>query len=150
MTFVNWPTRRDDRRRRKGCPFPTETSLPTSGRFSTVPDSRLRHRFLSLLPLSHMFEQTPFPPSAFSGGLDHLSADIETFGDHGGISAAKKFIVMIAVPRLLQLLKRSVERELEAKGLLGIFNSLATVARKFWIEARRRSFFRSSGNSAGI
>ena len=48
---------------------------------------------------------------------------------------------MIAVPRLLQLLKGSVERELEAKGLLGIFNRLALFPGNLSIEARQKIFF---------
>jgi len=99
------------------------------------------YRFLSLLPLSHMFEQIAgfLVPIYLGGSIIYLrtlkpSAIMEAF-------AEEDVYVMIAVPRLLQLLKSSVERELEAKGLLGIFNKLGAVSQNLSIEARQKIFF---------
>lgn len=99
------------------------------------------YRFLSLLPLSHMFEQTAgfLVPLYLGGSIIYLrtlkpSAIMEAFSE-------EDVYAMIAVPRLLQLLKGSVERELAAKGLLGVFNRLASFSANFSLEARQKIFF---------
>ncbi|GLI38862.1 AMP-binding protein [Geobacter hydrogenophilus] len=80
--------------------------------------------FLSLLPLSHMFEQMGgfFTPLYQGAAIVYIrtlkpSAIMEALGD-------EDIYAIIAVPRLLQLLKGSIERELEAKGLGSIFRWL--------------------------
>ena len=109
-----------------------------SAQFPTVGGD---YRFLSLLPLSHMFEQTAgfLLPLYLGGSIIYLrtlkpSAIMEAF-------AEEDVHAMIAVPRLLQLLKGSVERELEAKGLLGIFNRLCSLSQNMSREARQKIFF---------
>jgi long-chain acyl-CoA synthetase len=99
------------------------------------------YRFLSLLPLSHMFEQTAgfLLPLYLGGSVIYLrtlkpSAIMEAFSE-------EDVYAMIAVPRLLQLLKGSVERELEANGLLGVFNRLASFSADFSLQARQKIFF---------
>ncbi len=99
------------------------------------------YRFLSLLPLSHMFEQTAgcLVPLFIGGSIIYLrtlkpSAIMEAFAD-------EDVQTMVAVPRLLQLLKTSVERELAAKGLLGAFIKLGKLSANWSIEARQKLFF---------
>lgn len=81
-------------------------------------------RFLSLLPLSHMFEQMAgfLVPLSCGASVVYLgtlkpSAIMDAF-------AREDIRAVIAVPRLLQLLKGSVESELAAKGLTGAFAHL--------------------------
>lgn len=112
--------------------------LQVAAHFPTVTSE---YRFLSLLPLSHMFEQTTgfLVPLYLGGSIIYLrtlkpSAIMEAFSE-------EDVYAMIAVPRLLQLLKGSVERELASKGLLGVFNKLASYSESFSLEARQRIFF---------
>ena len=111
--------------------------LQVSAQFPTVSAD---YRFLSLLPLSHMFEQTAgfLVPLYLGGSIIYLrtlkpSAIMEAFAD-------EDVHAMIAVPRLLQLLKGSVERELAAKGLLSIFNTLCLLSETFQLKPARRYF----------
>ncbi|NJD91575.1 MAG: AMP-binding protein, partial [Geobacter sp.] len=99
------------------------------------------YRFLSLLPLSHMFEQTAgfLTPLFLGGSVIYLrtlkpSAIMEAFSE-------EDVYAMVAVPRLLQLLKSSVERELDAKGLTPLFRKLTALSAGFSREARKRLFF---------
>lgn len=86
--------------------------------------------FLSLLPLSHMFEQmggffTPLYRGASIVSIRTLkpSAIMEALAD-------EDIYAIIAVPRLLQLLKSSIEREFEAKGLGPLFKGVLNAAEK--------------------
>jgi len=106
--------------------------------------------FLSLLPLSHMFEQmggllTPLYRGAAIVYIRTLkpSAILDAF--HG-----EDIRAVIGVPRLLQLLKGSVERELEARhllpafrGLLRLVKSLSKDARQVLLYPIRRQFGRN-------
>jgi long-chain acyl-CoA synthetase len=93
-----------------------------------IPVVNPEYRFLSLLPLSHMFEQmggffTPF----FHGscivylGTPKTSAIIEAIAEED-ISA------VVAVPRLLQLLRGSIEQGLAAKHPAPLFHRLMAIA----------------------
>lgn len=82
------------------------------------------YRFLSCLPLSHMFEQmggflTPLASGASIVYLRTLkpSAIMEAF-------AREDIRAMVAVPRLLQLLRNAVERKLAEKGLDRVYSRL--------------------------
>ena len=84
---------------------------------SHIPVVTERFRFLSVLPLSHMFEQmggflTPLRHGASIAMLRTLkpSAIMHAL-------AEEAICAIVAVPRLLQLLKSSIEGELAAKGL---------------------------------
>ena len=96
--------------------------------------------FLSLLPLSHMFEQmggflTPFHRGAAIVHLRTLkpSAIMDAFRD-------EDIHTVICVPRLLQLLAGSIEREIEARGLAGAFRRLVKLAEKAPIGLRKMLF----------
>ncbi|MFZ2949143.1 MAG: AMP-binding protein, partial [Desulfuromonadaceae bacterium] len=88
---------------------------------SQVPIITSRFTFLSLLPLSHMFEQMGgfFTPLYRGAAIVYLrtlkpSAIMEALGE-------EDIYVIMSVPRLMQLLKTSVEREFEEKHLSGLF-----------------------------
>jgi long-chain acyl-CoA synthetase len=97
--------------------------------------------FLSLLPLSHMFEQMGgfFLPLYRGGTVVYLrtlkpSAIMEALG-------GEDIYVIMSVPRLMQLLKTTIERELEEKHLAGVFGRLSTLAAQLPKEWRRLLFF---------
>lgn len=97
--------------------------------------------FLSLLPLSHMFEQMGgfFTPLYRGAAVVYLrtlkpSAIMEALED-------EDIYVIVAVPRLMQLLKTSIERELAEKHLDTVFRLLLKRAEKFAPAMRRRIFY---------
>ncbi|MBJ6723970.1 AMP-binding protein [Geomesophilobacter sediminis] len=96
--------------------------------------------FLSLLPLSHMFEQMGgfFTPLSRGGRIVYLrtlkpSALLEAL-------AEEDVYAVIAVPRLLQLLKTSIERQLAEKHLTGAFRELQKVAPRLSPKLRKLLF----------
>lgn len=106
-----------------------------------VPIITSRFSFLSLLPLSHMFEQmggffTPLYRGATIVYLRTLkpSAIMEALGE-------EDIYVIMSVPRLMQLLKTTIERELEEKHLSGLTTSLAQLANMLPPLLRRILFF---------
>ncbi|MBP1728114.1 MAG: AMP-binding protein [Deltaproteobacteria bacterium] len=112
--------------------------LQVSAQFPSVSAD---YRFLSLLPLSHMFEQTAgfLTPLYLGGSIIYLrtlkpSAIMNAF-------AEEDVYAMIAVPRLLQLLRGSMERELETKGLSGLFARLCSFSANLPAAARKKLFF---------
>jgi len=93
-----------------------------------VPIITGRFSFLSLLPLSHMFELmggffTPLFRGATVVYLRTLkpSAIMEALGE-------EDIYVIMSVPRLMQLLKTTIERELEEKHLAVLFRGLLRLA----------------------
>ena len=106
-----------------------------------VPVITSQFNFLSLLPLSHMFEQmggffTPLYRGATVVYLCTLkpSAIMEALGE-------EDIYVIMAVPRLMQLLKSTIERELEEKHLTGVVRRLAGIAGRLPKRARRLLFY---------
>jgi long-chain acyl-CoA synthetase len=97
--------------------------------------------FLSLLPLSHMFEQMGgfFTPLYRGASIVYLrtlkpSAIMEALSE-------EDIYVIMSVPRLMQLLKTTIERELEDKHLSGLFRRLAQLASRLPQQVRRMLFF---------
>jgi long-chain acyl-CoA synthetase len=97
--------------------------------------------FLSLLPLSHMFEQMGgfFTPLYRGAAIVYLgtlkpSAIMEALSE-------EDIYVIMSVPRLMQLLKTTIERELEEKHLSGLFRSLTQLATRLPKGMRRSLFF---------
>ena len=89
-----------------------------------IPVITSRFSFLSLLPLSHMFEQmggffTPLYRGATIVYLRTLkpSAIMEALSE-------EDIYVIMTVPRLMQLLKTTIDRELEGKHLSGLSRAL--------------------------
>lgn len=98
------------------------------------------YRFLSCLPLSHMFEQTGGFLVPLSRGASIVY--LRTLKPSALMSAlaGEEIHAVIAVPRLLQLLRNSIERELAGKGLGGAFESLGNLADRLPPAARRFLF----------
>ena len=108
---------------------------------SRIPIITPGFNFLSLLPLSHMFEQmggffTPLYRGASVVYLGTLkpSAIMEALSE-------EDIYVIMAVPRLMQLLKSTIERELEEKHLAGVFRAVALRALRLSKGARRILFY---------
>lgn len=107
---------------------------------SHIPVVNSQFRFLSLLPLSHMFEQMGglFVPLSKGSTIVYLrtlkpSAIMEALGD-------EDIYAVIAVPRLLQLLKSSIERQLQARGVERIAAWLQQKGENLSLHWRRRLF----------
>ena len=105
-----------------------------------VPIITSEFTFLSLLPLSHMFEQMGgfFTPLCRGAAIVYLrtlkpSAIMEAL-DEEDIS------VIMSVPRLMQLLKTSIEQGLEEKHLGNVTSLLLKNAEQFPPELRRMLF----------
>lgn len=97
--------------------------------------------FLSLLPLSHMFEQMGgfFTPLYHGATIVYLrtlkpSAIMEALGE-------EDIYIIMSVPRLQQLLKNSIERGLEEKHLSGLFRLLSRMTAGLSKSLRRTLFF---------
>lgn len=106
-----------------------------------VPIITPEFNFLSLLPLSHMFEQMGgfFTPLYRGAAIVYLralkpSAIMEALRE-------EDIYVIMSVPRLMQLLKTTIEREVEEKHLSGVFRFLAPLAARFPHPLRRILFF---------
>jgi long-chain acyl-CoA synthetase len=99
-----------------------------------------RHRVLSLLPLSHMFEQTTGLFTPLSGGasityISSLRPDM--------IFAAMKthrITNMSCVPQVLQLFRDGIEREIRKQGKQQAFERAHRMARRLPMSARRLLF----------
>ncbi len=98
-------------------------------------------RFLSLLPLSHMFEQMAgfLVPLSCGASVVYMgtlkpSAIMEAF-------AEEQITAAVTVPRLLQLLKGRIEEELVSKNLVRIFKWLCRFGKKRPQGFRKSLFF---------
>lgn len=106
-----------------------------------VPIITNRYNFLSLLPLSHMFEQMGgfFTPLYRGGTIVYL----RTLKPSAIMNALKEedIYIIMCVPRLVQLLKTTIERELDEKHLSGLFRVLTRFTARFPHGVRRLLFF---------
>jgi long-chain acyl-CoA synthetase len=98
------------------------------------------YRLLSLLPLSHMFEQAVGLCTALSGGasivyMGTLRPDtiFEALG-------AERITCVLAVPQVLQLFMNAIEREVERSGKTRAWRILHAVATRLPFGLRRRLF----------
>jgi len=108
---------------------------------SAVPIITSQFNFLSLLPLSHTFEQMGgFFTPLYRGATIVYLRTLKPSAIMAALAEEDIYIIM-SVPRLLQLLKTTVERELEEKHLAAPFRWLAGVAAQFPREVRRALFF---------
>jgi long-chain acyl-CoA synthetase len=106
-----------------------------------VPIITRHFAFLSLLPLSHMFEQMGgFFTPLYRGASVIYPRTLKPSAIMEALSEEDVYVIM-AVPRLMQLLKTSIERELAEKHLDKSANSLAGFASKLPKEARRLLFY---------
>lgn len=97
--------------------------------------------FLSLLPLSHMFEQMGgFFLPLYRGASVVYPRTLKPSAIMDALSEEDIYVIM-SVPRLMQLLKTTIERELAEKHLDGVFRRLSILAQGMSKEARRLLFF---------
>jgi long-chain acyl-CoA synthetase len=97
--------------------------------------------FLSLLPLSHMFEQMGgFFTPLFRGATIVYLRTLKPSAIMKALSGEDIYVIM-SVPRLMQLLKTSIEREVEEKHLSGVFRQLSRIATRLPKGVRRMLFF---------
>jgi len=113
----------------------------------TVP--RLEHRILSLLPLSHLFEQGIGLLYALDVGAHILYVRsvnprviFEAFRDHRVTS-------MIIVPQLLDVFWSAIEREVQKSGRKALFDRLRAIARRLPMPLRRLLFRRIHSQLGG-
>jgi long-chain acyl-CoA synthetase len=108
---------------------------------SRVPIITDRFTFLSLLPLSHMFEQMGgfFTPLYKGASIVYLRT-LKPSAIMEALSGEDIYVIM-SVPRLMQLLKTTIERELEEKHLSGLFRRLSQLAAPLPKGVRRIIFF---------
>lgn len=100
-----------------------------------------RCTFLSLLPLSHMFEQTiGFLTPLYRG--DKI-VYLRTLKPSAIMDALKEenISVLGAVPRLLDLLKNTIEREIEAKKLTKVFRLLSKLSENKSLKFKKCFFY---------
>ncbi|MBE0504889.1 MAG: AMP-binding protein [Desulfuromonadales bacterium] len=106
-----------------------------------LPVVRADFTFLSLLPLSHMFEQT----CGFLIPLYHGAAIVylRTLKPSAIMAAlaAEDIHVIIAVPRLLQLLKGSIETEFASHHFAGLLRGLLRLGERLPQPLRKGLFF---------
>ena len=106
-----------------------------------VPIITPQFSFLSLLPLSHMFEQMGgfFTPLYRGATVIYLGA-LKPSAIMEALKEEDVYVIM-SVPRLMQLLKTTIERELAEKHLSGVFRGLAQVAAQLPQGARKVLFY---------
>ena len=101
-----------------------------------------KHRVLSILPLSHMFEQTAGLNTPLSGGasltyVGSLRPDVIF-----DAMSSNQITNMGCVPQVLQLFRDGIEREVRKQGREQQFMRLHAVARHLPLPARRLLFRR--------
>jgi long-chain acyl-CoA synthetase len=106
-----------------------------------VPIITSKFNFLSLLPLSHMFEQMGgfFTPLYRGSTIVYLHT-LKPSAIMAALSEEDIYVIM-SVPRLMQLLKTTIEREFEEKHISGLFRSLMQFASRLPKGLRRILFF---------
>ena len=96
--------------------------------------------FLSLLPLSHMFEQMGgFFTPLYRGAAIVYPRTLKPSAIMEALKEEDIYVIM-SVPRLMLLLKTSIERELAEKHLEGVFGRLAHLATGLPKKTRRLLF----------
>ena len=97
-------------------------------------------RFLSLLPLSHVYEQVMGFLIAFTGGASVTYIDTLKPQVIFEAMAAEGITAMACVPQLLQLFMNGIEREVRRQGKERIWKILHAVAGRLPFGLRRRLF----------
>ncbi len=106
-----------------------------------VPVISTKFSFLSLLPLSHMFEQMGgFLTPLYRGATIVYLRTLKPSAIMLALAEEDIYIIM-SVPRLMQLLKSSIEQELAEKHLQAFFQSLRGLAKRLPQVFRRILFF---------
>ena len=103
-----------------------------------VPD--IEYRIVSLLPLSHLFEQAIGLYLLLDLGADILY--VRSMNPRILFEAfrAQRLTAMIVVPQVLELFAATLEREVERQGRTALFRRMRTIARRLPMWARRLIF----------
>lgn len=105
-----------------------------------VPIITPKFTFLSLLPLSHMFEQMGgFFLPLYRGAAIVYPRTLKPSAIMEALKEEDIYVIM-SVPRLMQLLKSTIERELAEKHLDGVFRRLSDTAAGVSRQTRRLLF----------
>jgi long-chain acyl-CoA synthetase len=110
----------------------------------------LEHRVVSVLPLSHLFEQAIGLIYALSVGADILYVRSRNPRVLFAALQAHRVTSMIVVPQVLDLFWTAIEREADRSGRRAVFDRLWAIARRLPYPARRlifRSVHRRLGGS---
>jgi long-chain acyl-CoA synthetase len=113
----------------------------------------LEHRVVSVLPLSHLFEQAIGLIYALSVGADILYVRSRNPRILFAALAAHRVTSMIVVPQVLDLFWSAIEREADKSGRRALFDRLRGIARRFPYPVRRlifRSVHRRLGGSLSL
>ena len=99
------------------------------------------HNFLSLLPLSHMFEQTGgmLTPLYLGSTVIYLKT-LKPTAITEALESEDVWVVML-VPRLLQVLKNGIERELDRLHLISVFKLLLKFSANWRDSFKGRLFY---------
>ncbi|HET7029370.1 MAG TPA: AMP-binding protein [Candidatus Limnocylindrales bacterium] len=98
------------------------------------------HRIISVLPLSHLFEQAIGLLYALSVGADILYVRSRNPRVLFAALAAHRVTSMIVVPQVLDLFWNAIEREADRSGRRALFARLRAIARHLPYPARRLLF----------
>ncbi len=103
----------------------------------------IEYRIVSLLPLSHLFEQAIGLYLLLDFGADILY--VRTLNPRVLVDAIRehRMTAMIVVPQLLDLVWSGIEREVEKQGKTASFRRARTIARRLPMWARRLVFRRT-------
>ncbi len=107
------------------------------------------HRTVSLLPLSHLFEQAPILFFGMMIGADILYLRSRTPRVIFEALREQRVTTMVLVPQLLQLFWNGIEREVKRQGKENLFNRSRRVARFLPYWARRLLFRRIHSQLGG-
>ncbi|MEO8462055.1 MAG: AMP-binding protein, partial [Chloroflexota bacterium] len=109
----------------------------------------MEHRIVSLLPLSHLLEQSVGLFYALSVGADILYVRsrnprviFDALNEH-------RVTTLVLVPQVLDLFWSAVEREVNKRGQMAMFNRLRAMGRRLPAWARRRLFGRVHAQLGG-
>jgi long-chain acyl-CoA synthetase len=100
------------------------------------------HRTVSLLPMSHLFEQAPILFFGMMIGADILYLRSRTPRVIFEALREQRVTTMVGVPQLLQLFWNGLEREIKRQGKENLFNRSRKIARFLPYWARRLLFRR--------
>jgi long-chain acyl-CoA synthetase len=109
----------------------------------------LDHRIVSLLPLSHLFEQAVGLFYALSVGASILYVRSRNPRVIFDALRAQRVTSMIVVPQVLDLFWSAIEREVERSGRARLFNLLRSIGRRLPMAGRRLLFRRVHAQLGG-
>jgi long-chain acyl-CoA synthetase len=110
---------------------------------------KMEHRLVSLLPLSHLLEQSVGLCYALSVGADILYVRSRNPRVIFDALRDQRVTSMVVVPQVLDLFWSAIEREVGKSGRTAAFNRLRTIARRLPIGLRRLLFRRVHAQLGG-